>query len=44
MESNKERCVDCQHCTYRNRWLCDLTRWEFSLWGGWCEFFKTKES
>lgn len=37
------KCVDCKHCVYRNRWMCDLTRWEFRLWSGICELFEKKD-
>lgn len=27
----KKRCQDCSHCTWLNRWRCDLTCWQFDI-------------
>lgn len=39
----KYKCMDCTHCAWLNRWMCDLTCWEFELWNGICSEFEPKE-
>lgn len=35
----RKHCKDCDHCVWRNRWVCELTNWEFDFWIGHCDDF-----